>query len=369
MKLVRDARTLRSKAISSLRIAMMTFNSYDDDGRIRTVLLHLQHASEMLLKAALVQAKVKVFDKESGQSLGFEKCLRLCQNGHGLSAEQAGTMRAIDSLRDAAQHWFVYVAEDLLYLHTRALVTAFDEFLKRNLDTDLRSHIPPRVLPVSTLPPGDFTFLVDREYKLIRDLLKPGRRRRDEARARIRALLAMEALVADSVKVSEKDINRVERGIREEQQLSAVFPRLISVGTSSSGQGATFTVRFSKKEGAPVRYVGGDDPEAAAAVREVDLRKKYHLRASELAKLLGVNSNQAKAIRHTLDMDQDPSCCHVFEFGKTKIACFSDNASRKMKDFIESGADLDKVWKDYRMASRERLPSQGQALSALARAT
>lgn len=76
MKLVRDARTLRGKATSSLRIAMTNFNSYDDDGRVTSVLLHLQHASEMLLKAALVQGRVKVFDKETGQSLGFEKCLR-----------------------------------------------------------------------------------------------------------------------------------------------------------------------------------------------------------------------------------------------------------------------------------------------------
>ncbi len=34
MKLVRDSRTLKGKAIASLKIAMMTFNSYDDDGRI-----------------------------------------------------------------------------------------------------------------------------------------------------------------------------------------------------------------------------------------------------------------------------------------------------------------------------------------------
>jgi hypothetical protein len=360
IKPVRDARTLRAKAISSLRLAMAAFNSYDEDGRVTTVLLHLQHASEMLLKAALVQAKVKVFDKDTGQSLGFEKCLRLCQSSHGLTPEQAGIMRAIDSLRDAAQHWFVFVSEDLLYLHTRALVTAFDDFLKKKLDTELRSHIPPRVLPISTSPPADFAFLVDREYKLIHELLQPGRRRRDEARARIRALLAMEALVANSVQVSEKDINRVERGIREQEKLKAVFPRLISVGTTSSGEGATITVRFSKKEGAPVRYLGGDDPEAAAAVREVDLRKKYHLRASELSRVVGVTAYQAKAIRTLLDLDQDPSFCHVFEFGKTKIACFSDNASRKMKEFIQAGADLDKICADYRKAAKSPAASQSK---------
>ena len=108
MKLVRDARTLKVKAISSLRSGMGSFNSFDDDGRVTMVLLYLQHACEMLLKAVLVQNKAAVFDKTTGKSLGFEKCLRLCMSGHGLTAEEAGVMRAVDSLRDAAQHWYVF---------------------------------------------------------------------------------------------------------------------------------------------------------------------------------------------------------------------------------------------------------------------
>lgn len=131
MKLVRDARTLKTKALCSLRTGMQAFNSFDDDGRITTVLLHLQHACEMLLKAVLVQNQAKVFDKEAGRSISFDKCLGLCTSQFGLTAEEAGAMRAIDSLRDAAQHWFVVVAEDLLYLNTRALITAFDAYLKK----------------------------------------------------------------------------------------------------------------------------------------------------------------------------------------------------------------------------------------------
>lgn len=63
MKLLRDARSLKSKALSSLRRGLSAFNSYEEDGRITVVLLHLQHACEMFLKAALVQARVSVFDK------------------------------------------------------------------------------------------------------------------------------------------------------------------------------------------------------------------------------------------------------------------------------------------------------------------
>ncbi len=73
------------------------------------------------------------------------------------------------------------------------------------------SHLPGRVLPISTHPPVAFDVLVDREYAQVRELLKPGKRQRDEARGRIRALLAMESHAADTVDMSEADIDRVER--------------------------------------------------------------------------------------------------------------------------------------------------------------
>jgi hypothetical protein len=110
MKLRRDARTLKAKALSSLRRALTVFNGYEEDGRVTTVLLHLQHASEMLLKAALVQAKARIFDQKTGVSIGFEKCLNLARQHCRLTNEEAGVLRTTDSLRDAEQHWIVFVA-------------------------------------------------------------------------------------------------------------------------------------------------------------------------------------------------------------------------------------------------------------------
>jgi hypothetical protein len=60
---------LQIKSISSMRSAMTSFNSPDDDGRVTRVVLHLQHAFEMLLKAALVQDRLVVFDKKMGRSI------------------------------------------------------------------------------------------------------------------------------------------------------------------------------------------------------------------------------------------------------------------------------------------------------------
>lgn len=41
-RFLREARTLKVKAVSSLRIGIQVFNSFEDDGRITTALLHLQ---------------------------------------------------------------------------------------------------------------------------------------------------------------------------------------------------------------------------------------------------------------------------------------------------------------------------------------
>ncbi|QIG53904.1 hypothetical protein G6N82_06815 [Altererythrobacter sp. BO-6] len=344
MALVRDAKTLSNKAIASMRIAMSTFNSYDDDGRVCSVLLHLQHACEMLLKAVLVQNGEKVFDPGDGRSIGFDRALHRCRQDYDLSEAEAGTMRVIDALRDAEQHWFTIVDEDFFYLNTRALVTVFDAYLKRALEIDLSSHIPSRVLPVSTKPPGDFDFLVDREYALIADLLTPGRRKRDEARARIRALLAMEGLVSDEVQISQRDINRIEKAIRAGNDLAAVFPRLNTIASSIEGDGPSIKVHFTKKQGAPVQFVAGDDPVGAAAVREVDLQRKFYLRATDLAKAVGLSVPKAAALRAHLGIDGDPDCHHVFSFGKSKHHCFSDNARNRMRQCLDDGADIEAIW-------------------------
>ena len=117
------AKTLQGKALSSMRTAMTAFNSPHDDGRATVVLLHLQHAFEMLLKAALFQGRARVFDKKSGRSIGFEAVINQSSQLAGLKVTQdeAGTLRAIDALRDDEQHWFNDVSEGLLYLHARAV--------------------------------------------------------------------------------------------------------------------------------------------------------------------------------------------------------------------------------------------------------
>jgi hypothetical protein len=342
-KLRREARTLKAKALCSLRRAVTAFNACDDDGRTTSVLLHMQHAAEMLLKAILVQRRVNVFDPNKRTSIGFEKCVNLATQHAKLTQEEAGLLRAVDALRDAEQHWLIIIPEDVLYLHARGFVTTFDDLLKRTLDDALADHLPGRVLPISTQPPISFDLLVDREFNQVRELLRPGKRQRDEARGRIRTLLAMESHIAPGVDISEADIDRVETAIRSDKSRGDVFPRLGSLDTQISGTSATVSVHFTKKagDGAPVRFIAADDPTEAAAVREVDLQKRFHLSPTRLAKQLKLTTNKSHALRQDLGIDADPQCMHTFTFGKSKHQMFSDNAFTRMREALATAGAHD----------------------------
>jgi hypothetical protein len=70
-----------------------------------------------------------------------------------LPADDAGTLRAIDAMRDDEQHWFNEVSEQILYGYARARITIFDEVLDRVFAERLATYLPNRVLPISTDKP------------------------------------------------------------------------------------------------------------------------------------------------------------------------------------------------------------------------
>lgn len=346
-KVKRDARTLRAKAVASLRYGLSSFNGYSDEGRQTAVLLHLQHAGEMLIKAALVQGNLKVFDRKQGTSLGMEKCLNLAASSEPckLAANERGALRAIDALRDAEQHWMITVSENILYLHVRALVTIFDDVLKRAFGEGLARYLPARVLPISTRAPTELHLLIDDEFSQILDLLKPGRRHRDEARGRIRTLLAMEAHATDDeVRISEADIDRIEKAVKNAKAWRDIFPRLSDVKTEVSGAGGDaldLRVHFTKGQGAPVSYTS--DASEAAAIREVDLQNRFFYGGKELADKIGVHLHMAAVMKRYLKIDEDANCMHLFRFGGSKHIRYSENALAKLRELKEK-EDLKALW-------------------------
>lgn len=346
----REANPLRLKALSSLRRSADAFNSSNDDGRVTATLLHLQHAFEMLLKAALVQRRQRVMDPATGRSYGFEKCVNLAKEHLKLSEADAGVLRAIDSMRDDEQHYHAILDEALLYTHCRAAVPIFDSVLQLAFEQKLADQLPVRVLPLSTRPPEDLQMLIDAQFSQVRRLLKPGTRRQAEARAMIRGLLALEAHTSDrTVEVSEQDVSRVVKGVRDGKTRAQVFPRLGTLGTEVSDGGALqVQVKFVRNDpsAVPVTFVSG--AEDAAAIRIQDLQVKYHWSPTALANKLKLSTPQAKALRWKLGIEDDDACRHVFRFGKSAHPMYSDNALAKMREAMQApGFDGKQAWQEY----------------------
>jgi hypothetical protein len=352
----RDAKTLKAKAIASIKRALATFNAFEEEGRITSVLLHLQHAGEMLLKAALVQTgKCKLFEA-NGMSIGMKKCLnQATEHLKSLDAE-IGTFRAIDAMRDQEQHWYAHFDEALLYLEIRSFVTVFDDLLGRIFSEKLGDYLPQRVLPVSTHPPPrDITTFFDSQFSQIKDLLKPGRRHRDEARGRIRTLLAMEAHVSEDVLVTEQDVDRAEKGIREKKPWQDVFPALPTIAATVSGEGPTLVVRISKNDDLPaVRIVKEDDPaaEGATVVREIDVWNRFPFRYPQISEILGLASYvQVPPLARELGLIGDPNMYYEKKMGSQKMYGYSQLALDKMKQAMTAGIDIKDVYRRHNTAA------------------
>ena len=352
--LKREAQLLKAKALASLRRGAAAFNDFDDIGRTTAVLLHTQHAFEMLLKGALVQKKVTVFSKRDGRSIGYEKCVNLGCEHLAIKPSDAGLLRAVDALRDDEQHWLTECSEGVLYLHVRAAVTLFDDMLNDYFSDRLVNHWPHRVLPMSAEPPRDIQVLIDEEYNQIAMLLAPGVRRRPDARAHIRSLLALEAHVVEGAIVSKRDVDRIERAVKQGRTRKQVFPSLNTLGSEVAGEGVTVTVRFSKTEGMGVRLARADEQVDAAAFREIDMQAKFHWTRPDLATKLGLTQPKCLALRKYLKIEEDERYRHDFTFGKQVHRQYSDNAYKAMRDALNGGLDMDEVWAACRPGARSR---------------
>jgi hypothetical protein len=343
---------LKRKAVASLRRAMSAFNGLDDDARNTTVLVHLQHAFEMLLKASLHEHRYAVVDQTTGQSLGFKKCLNLAQSEFKLPPETVGLLRAIDQLRDDEYHYLGLVSEGILFVHLRAAVTIFDQLLQAVFAESLADHLPARVLPISTQPPEDLSILIDREYSQVKTLLEPGRRHGAEVRARIRTLLALEGHTTADAEVRDADVRRVAKAIRGGQDRSSVFPRLEGLSSRTIGLEVSIRVHTTRTDGVPVRFVPSDETGEAGAVRDVDLQKRYPFTKKDLADQVGLTAPRASALRAHLGMEGDDAMHHQFTFGHTTHDCYSHAALRAMREALASGLDMDDVWANHRPRPR-----------------
>ena len=141
----KEARVLLDKSLDSVFLAVEHFNRPWDRGREEAVLILLDHAFELMLKACILERGGKIREKRAKETIGFDKCVRKCLSEDDikcLTSEQAITIQIINSLRDAAQHYILEISEQQLYLHTQTGLTLYRDILSTVFGIDLHEHLP-----------------------------------------------------------------------------------------------------------------------------------------------------------------------------------------------------------------------------------
>lgn len=348
----KEARLILGKAIDSLVLGVEHFNRPWDQGRVEAVLILLDHAFEMLLKAAILHRGGKIREAKAKQTIGFDKCVRVALSDGEikfLTPEQALLLQSINSLRDAAQHHLLDISEQHLYLQAQAGLTLFKDLLQVVFGKELAINLPARVLPLSTKPPMDLSALFANEVEEIKRLLQPGTRRRLEATAKARALAIMEgAIQGEMIQPSQSDLEKICRGIQEGRSWGQIFPGVASINIVAEGHGPSIDLRITKKEGIPVQLVPEGTPGAATvAIKRVNELDYYNLSHRQIATRIGLTGPKASAVIWHLRIQSDPECFKEIIIGKSKFQRYSKKALDKIKDSLRH-LNIDEIWEEYK---------------------
>lgn len=350
----KEARLLLNKALDSLILSIEFFNRPVERARADAVLILVDHAFEMLLKAAIVHCGGRIRERRAKQTIGFDACVRQglsSGDSRFLSEEQALTLQTINALRDAAQHYLLEISEQQLYLHTQAGVTLFADLLDHVFEESLSEHLPNRVLPVTSNPPRELSVLMASEVEQIASLLRPGKRRRVEARAQVRALAIMEGSVnGEKVQPGRGELDRVLDEIADGMPWTAIFPGIAALRLDLDGGGIPFSLRIVKGEDAiPIRAVSASDEPSAAVValkrvNEVDF---YSLGLQDLANKTAVGRNKLLAVVQELDLQSCPDYFKEIRIGGVTFKRYSPKALDVLKKRLPE-LDIEDIWQRRR---------------------
>ncbi len=353
----REAKLLLAKASDSLVLSIELFNRPHDRGRISATLIQLDHAFEMLLKAAIVHRGGRIREKRAKETIGFDACVRRSLSDGAikyLKEEQALLLQTINGLRDAAQHHLLDISEGQLYVHVQSGVTLFRDLLKSVFDQELSCHLPTRVLPVSTSPPTNLATLFETEVTEIKKLLKPGRRRHVEALARLRPLAILNATIqGEKGQPSDADLRRIGKDVSQGKAWANVFRGVAAVEIRADGTGPSLSLRLSKKEGIPIQLVKEGTPGASVvAVKRVDELGFYSLGAKQLAEKVGLTIPKAVAVVDHLGLRDRSNCYKEIKIGKSVFKRYSQKAIDAIRNALKEES-AENIWASRRRVRRK----------------
>ncbi|MCU7866453.1 MAG: hypothetical protein KZQ92_21070 [Candidatus Thiodiazotropha sp. (ex Lucinoma borealis)] len=353
----KQPKQLFEKSLDSLVLSIEHFNRPWDRGRHEAVLILLDRAFELLLKSIILHKGGKIREPYEKETIGFEKCVRKCitdQQVKCLGEEDGLTIQIINSFRDAAQHDIVILSEQELYMYSQAGVTLYKDLIKKVFGEDLRSHLPERILPISTHPPADLHSMVEADFKQIKSLLKPKSRKQIDAKARLKSLVIIESsLEGIRNQPSELEINKLAKRIQTGKKWRDLFPGIASLNIVTTGSGISVDIRITKKEGDSVRLVPEGTPGATVlAVKRVNELDYYSLGLKDIAQKIDLGANKTLAIVKHLKLQESGDYYKEVKVGKSKFKRYSAGALNKIKKAIPK-LDISEVWEMYKPGKKK----------------
>lgn len=280
----------KEKATDSLILVIEFFNRPHDTGRLSSVLLHLNHALEMLMKSILLEHGHDI-RKENGHTIELSKCITLLHGGTAddsdlemLSEDEKTSLEEISTHRNEAMHGNTIIGEQLLYAYARSGISIFDSLLNEEFNESLSNHLPNRVLPISGMPLKHLDIIYQEEKKEIEELLDHGAR--EAARARARAIeISNRQQKGEEDPPSDDEVDSILDRIEEGEDFDNIFPGVSNLRFGVEGEGPTIKLKFTKSEGQPVHHVTDADEtdEYVIGYREVNPFDRYSLGIYALA--------------------------------------------------------------------------------------
>jgi hypothetical protein len=352
-----DVEPLLIQGVNSVVLAIEHFNRPSDRGRLVSVLIMFDHACEMLLKAALLQRGGDIRNPKTGYAHSFEYCINKAADDATvkfLSDDERRTLRALNGLRDQAQHYLVDVSEAILYTVAQGTVTLFADLMSRLFGRPLSGYLPDRVLPVSINPPRDIQVLMDEEFSQLRTLLTDIPAEGNPTPPKLRSLVTIDrALNLEPTQVSDEELASIRKIVIETPAWQTVFHGIAQVQLRSDGTGIPVALHITKKDGLPVRIVtDGEFPDATVAIRKVNDTDFYCYNTTALAKKSGLSVVRVGALIRYLRLKEEPDAFKEITIGRSHFKMYSAKALNRIKEALPT-VDMEQVWRDHRPGRRE----------------
>lgn len=340
----KEAKTLHGKAVDSLIIAVDHFNRAWDRGRTEAVLIMLDRAFELLLKAIIIHRGGDIREKaKQGTTIGFDLCLRKCLSDaklRCLTEDEVVALQTLNTLRDAAQHHMIEVSEELLYVHAQSAVTLFTRLTTEVLNRPLRDEIPSRILPVCAKPPADLPALFDVEFADIKKMVAPGSRKRLDAKAKLRSLAILQAsLDGRRSQPSDTELDKVVKRINAGDDWRVIFPGVSTLKIHDEVSGPGLTIRITNNQGESVQLVPDGDPNATVvSVKKMSELDFYNLGAKQMAEKLRSTIHKMLWVMERENMPQNSDFHKVIRIGRQKHKRYSGLCLKRLRELYGDAA-------------------------------